>query len=220
MAHYKNITHSSTIRYALKYWWNVVKNYDGDVREQDFFDIIYYNLKRDEVASIIKGNFSEKQLGPLINAKSDRLELEKDSIGFMLMRIWNEKSLRKGCRSILKIMRDRISRKLVFGEEDRRFEERFKNLCKFMGLDPVESEILMLTYVRNTSVFDDFPECDGFADRPQYFAMAIDRSYPEVLTALSRKRKLIRYNCINDEYWFNRKELGGVFRRYGRSSPR
>ena len=211
MARYKNITRTATVRYALKYWWNVVKNYDDQVYDADFFDIVSYNLKRDEVASIISGNFSDKELKPLKEAKNDRLELDRDNACFMLKRIWNEKPLRKGCRAVLKIMRDRILRKLVTGEEDLRFERRFKALCKFMGLDAVESDLLMMMYVRVSTVFDDFPEDEDPPDRPQYLAMAVDRSYPEVLAALSRKGKLYRYNCMNDEYWFNRKELGGYF---------
>lgn len=45
-----------------------------------------YNLKRDEIAAIIGGNFSEKELKPLKEAKSDKLELDRDSAGFMLKR--------------------------------------------------------------------------------------------------------------------------------------
>ena len=211
MARYKNITRTATVRYALKYWWNVVRNYDKEVYDQDFFDIVAYNLKRDEVAAIIGGNFGEKELKPLKEAKSDKLELDRDCVGFMLKRIWNEKPLRKGCRAVLKIMRDRILRKQVAGEEDVCFERRFRKLCKFMGLDAVESDLLMLMYVRVSTVFDDFPEDEEVSDRPQYMAMAVDRSYPEVLSALSRKGRLFRYNCMNDEYWFNFKELGGYF---------
>ena len=211
MARYKNITRSAAVSYALKYWWNMVKNYDGQVYDQDFFDIVAYNLNRDEVASIIAGNFREKELKPLKEAKSDKLELDRDCVGFMLKRIWNEKPLRKGCRDVLRIMRERILRKLVAREEDVRFERRFRALCKFMALDKVESDLLMMMYVRSATVFDDFPEDEDTSDRPMYLAMAVDRSYPEVLAALSRKGRLFRYNCMNDEYWFNRKELGGYF---------
>ena len=211
MARYKNITRVAAVGYALKYWWNVVKNYDGLVYDPDFFDIISYNLDRDEVASIITGNFREKELKPLKEAKSDKLELDCDSIGFMLKRIWNEKPLRKGCRAVLRIMRERIRRKLVAREDDVRFERRFSALCKFMDLDAVESDLLMMMYVRSATVFDDFPEDEETSVRPMYLAMAVDRSYPEVLAALSRKGRLFRYNCMTDEYWFNRKELGGYF---------
>ena len=211
MARYKNITRVAAVSYALKYWWNVVKNYDGQVYDQDFFDIVSYNLKRDEVASIIAGNFMEKELKPLKEAKSDKLELDRDCAGFMLKRIWNEKPLRKKCRDVLKIMRERILRKLVARDEDVRFERRFRALCRFMALDKVEADLLMMMYVRSATVFDDFPEDEDTSDRPMYLAMAVDRSYPEVLAALSRKGRLFRYNCMSDEYWFNRKELGGYF---------
>ena len=211
MARYKNIRRTASVRRAVKYWWNVVKNYDERIYDQDFFDIVAYNLKREEVAAIIDGNFSDKELRPLKEAKEDKLELNRDCAGFMLKRIWNEKPLRKGCRAVLKILRDRILRKLVPGEEDARFERRFSELCRFLGLDRVESDLFMLMYVRSATVFDDFPEDVEIGDRPQYYAMAMDRSYPEVLSALSRRGRLARYNCMDENYWFNQKEFGGYF---------
>ena len=211
MARYKNIRRTVSVRRAVKYWWNVVKNYDERIYDQDFFDIVAYNLKREEVAAIIDGNFSDKELRPLKEAKEDKLELNRDCAGFMLKRIWNEKPLRKGCRAVLKILRDRILRKLVPGEEDARFERRFYELCRFLGLDRVESDLFMLMYVRSATVFDDFPEDVEISDRPQYYAMAMDRSYPEVLSALSRRGRLARYNCMDENYWFNQKEFGGYF---------
>ena len=210
MARYKNIKRTASVRHAIKFWWNIVKNYDGIVYDQDFFDLVAYNLKRDEVAAIIRGNLSEKELKPLVDAKVEQpLELNRDNIGFMLKRIWNEKPLRKGCRAVLKIMRDRILRSLVPSEEDVRFEHRFAALCKFLGLDKVESSLFMFMYVRSATVFDDLPESEDCSNRPLYYSMAIDRSYPEVLQAMSRQGRLMRYNCMTGEYWFNQTEFGG-----------
>ena len=212
MARYKNIKRTASVRHAIKFWWNIVKNYDGIVYDQDFFDLVAYNLKRDEVAAIIRGNLSEKELKPLVDAKVEQpLELNRDNIGFMLKRIWNEKPLRKGCRVVLKIMRDRILRNLVPSEEDVRFEHRFAALCKFLGLDKVESSLFMFMYVRSATVFDDLPESEDCSNRPLYYSMAIDRSYPEVLQAMSRQGRLMRYNCMTNEYWFNQAEFGGYF---------
>ncbi|MBO7482804.1 MAG: hypothetical protein J6U17_02810 [Kiritimatiellae bacterium] len=208
MARYKNIKRTASVRHAVKFWWNVVKNYDDHVYDQDFFDIVACNLRRDEVAAIIGGNFSDKELKPLVEAKDEKLELDRDNSCFMLKRIWNEKPLRKKCRAVLKIMRDRILRKFVPGEEDVRFERRFAELCRFLGLDRTESDLFMLMYVRMATVFDDFPEDATTSDRPQYYAMAVDRSYPEVLTAMSKNGRLARYNCMTDEYWFNQREFG------------
>jgi phosphoglycolate phosphatase-like HAD superfamily hydrolase len=84
-------------------------------------------------------------------------------------------------------MRDRILRKLVPGDDDVRFERRFADLCKFLGLDKVESELFMLMYVRTATVFDDLPVAEENSDRPIYYSMSIDRSYPEVLKALQRR---------------------------------
>ena len=170
MARFKNINRTAALRYALKFWWNVVSNYDDAVIEQDFFDLLYY-LRRDEVAAIIGDSFSDKELKPLIEAKDAKLELDSDCIGFMLKRIWNEKPLRKKCRAVLKLMRDRILDGLVAGEEDARFERRFVDLRKFLGLNKVEGDLLMLTYIISSTSFDDFPVEEDVADRPLYYEL-------------------------------------------------
>ena len=211
MARYKSVTKTAATRRALKYWGNVVKNYDGIVFDEDFFDLVAYNLKRDEVAAIIRGNFPAKDLRPLMEAKEEKLELDGDRIGFMLRRIWNEKPLRKQCRFVLSIMRERIMRALATGEEDRLFERRFRELCRFLKLDRTEADLLMLMYVRYGTIFDDFPEDDFSANVPIYYAMAVDRAYAEVQTALGRRGRLARYNCMTDDYRFNYGELGGYF---------
>ena len=134
MAHYKNIRRTASVRQAVKFWWNVVKNYDGRVYDQDFFDIVAFNLRRDEAAAIIEGNFSEKELKPLKEAKEERLELDRDCVGFMLKRIWNEKPLRKSCRAVLKIMRDRILRKLVQARRTNSSASALPRCAGFSGL--------------------------------------------------------------------------------------
>ena len=66
MARYKNVTRTASVQWALKFWWNMVRNFDELVFDSDFFDIIAYNLDRDEVAAVIGGNIDEKELKPLL----------------------------------------------------------------------------------------------------------------------------------------------------------
>ena len=211
MARYKNVTRTASVQWALKFWLNMVRNFDEQVYDSDFFDIIAYNLERDEVAAVISGNIDAKDLKCLTDAKEEKLELDRDCVGFMLRRIWNWKPLRKRCRAVLKILCNRILRKLVPCEEDVRFERRFRRLCRFFRLDAVEADVLKFVYVLYSTAFDDFPQDISVADRPLYFAMAIDRSFGEVTAALSRNGRLFRYNCIDEAYNFNFKELGGYF---------
>ena len=211
MARYKNVTRTASVQWALKFWMNTVRNYDELVYDSDFFDIIAYNLERDEVAAVIGGNLDAKELKPLTEAKDERLELDRDCVGFMLKRIWNWKPLRKRCRAVLRILHDRLLRRLVSCEEDVRFERRFRRLCRFFRLDAVEADVLKFVYVLYSTAFDDFPQDISVADRPLYFAMALDRSFAEVTAALSRNGRLFRYNCIDEAYNFNFKELGGYF---------
>lgn len=219
MTHYKNISRTARLRYALKYWWNMVRNFDDQVEDASFFSLISWNLKRDEVAAVIRDCFSEKELEPYTEEKGGRLALDRDSACIMLYIIWKEEPLRKGCRTALKIMRDRILRKLRPVEDDARFERRFRDLCNFMALESVEADLLMLMYLRARRLFGNFPEIEDILDRPRFYAMAVDRSCQEVLTALSGNGRLRRYNCMGEDYLFNWKELGGYFEGVDEAPP-
>ena len=84
MARYKNVTRTASVQWALKFWLNTVRNFDEQVYDSDFFDIIAYNLERDEVAAVISGNIDAKDLKCLTDAKEEKLELDRDCVGFML----------------------------------------------------------------------------------------------------------------------------------------
>ena len=211
MATFKNISHNAVLRKAFEYWANVVRNYDGWVREWDFFDLIWRYMRREEVAEMIRIHYTKAELSPLTECGRDPLDLEVDGVNEMLARIWNEKPLRKMLRRLLELMKNRVLDHLEVGEDDAAFDTRFANLCSFMNLNEVEADLFMLMFVRRDTIFDDFPENEKIMERPLYYAMAIDRSYSEVLKALSKKGKLARYGCMDDEYWFNYKEFDAYF---------
>ena len=211
MATFKNISHNAVLRRAFEYWANVVRNYDGLMREWDFFDLIWRYMRREEVAEMIRIHYTKAELSPLTECGRDPLDLEVDGVNEMLARIWNEKPLRKMLRRLLELMKNRILAHLDVGEDDAAFDARFANLCSFMNLNEVEADLFMLMFVRRDTIFDDFPENEKIMERPLYYAMAIDRSYSEVLKALSKKGKLARYGCMDDEYWFNYNEFDAYF---------
>ena len=203
MATFKNISRNAAVRKAFEYWANIVRNYDGWVNEWDFFDLIWRYMRREEVAEMLRIHYTKAELSPLTECGRDPLDLNCDGINEMLARIWNEKPLRKMLRRLLELMKDRILAHLEVGVDDAAFNARFANLCKFMGLNEVEAELFMLMFVRRDTIFDDFPVDEKAMERPLYYAMAIDRSYPEVLKALNCKGKLARYGCMYEAYWFN-----------------
>ena len=211
MATFKNISRNAAVRKAFGYWANIVRNYDGQVDEWDFFDLVWRYMRRDEVAEILRIHFTEEELRPLTKRIREPLDLDSDGVNAMLVRIWNEKPLRKMLRRLLELMKNRILAHLEEGDDDVAFEERFAKLCRFMDLDEVETELFMLMFVRRDTIFDDFPVDEKIMDRPLYYAMSIDRSYPEVLHAMRRNGKLARYGCMDDEYWFNSKEFDAYF---------
>ena len=151
MATFKNISHNAVLRRAFEYWANMVRNYDGLMREWDFFDLIWRYMRREEVAEMIRIHYTKAELSPLTECGRDPLDLEVDGVNEMLARIWNEKPLRKMLRRLLELMKNRILAHLDVGEDDAAFDARFANLCSFMNLNEVEADLFMLMFVRSTT---------------------------------------------------------------------
>lgn len=209
MAKYKNVSVTADDRHAVKFWWNVVQNFDENIEDNDFFDLVFYNFEQSEVAEIMDGIFSKSELKMLEKSGEKRDSFLQMTAGYQLQKIWNEKSLRKKCRAALKVFRDRLLEKFSERNGDEEFERRFGELCRFLGLNAVESDLLMLLYVRYATVFDDFPTGVSRSGLLNYFAMTVDRSLAEVQAAFSRKGKLRLYNCVDDDLKFNVADFAG-----------
>ncbi|MBQ7190249.1 MAG: ATP-binding protein [Kiritimatiellae bacterium] len=221
MEGYKNERRTVALRHAFRFWKNLTKNYQGTVEETDFFFPICAYMSRDDIAILILETFPEKELKPLMEAKSSPLELDTDGAYFMLNTVWNESNLRQRCKTMLlnacdKIVKTKIQKDT---DADRVFARRFKRLCEFLNLSELEREILLLVYLRSQTMLCEFPnDSERDTQIADFYAMAVDRPYPDVVCALSKQGKLRRYNCILDNYFFNNGDFGGYFSGFD-SSP-
>ena len=79
---------------------------------------------------------------------------------------------------------------IQFGHNDQKWstpfyvEKRFADLKRVLKLDDLEAEILMLAYVKDQTCFD-WPCRVEDREKPLYYAMALDRSYDEIVKAMS-----------------------------------
>ena len=103
MARYKNVSVAADDRHAVKYWWNVVQNYDENVEDSDFSDLVFSNFEQSEEAEILNSVFSKRELNPLGNAGEKLDSVLQMPAGCLLQKIWNAKPLQKKCRLALKV---------------------------------------------------------------------------------------------------------------------
>ena len=87
-------------------------------------------------------------------------------------------------------------------------EIRINELAKALKLTELETEILTFAYVRNETCFS-WPIRVDDREKPLYYAMALDRSYSEVMEAMSPKENLRRFNLLDNDFDFSCRTIGG-----------
>ena len=208
MAKFKQIPQTFLFHKFLEFWGNMVKNFQGDCRDDDFFDIVRNCFDHDKAVELIEAAYSAKELDEMMHARSryERLDLS-DTLDDVLQVLWNYDGSRDKCRAVLNAMREYVAAdcEKVGGDIVAR---RFAELKRVLKLGDLESEILTLAYVRDQTCFS-WPVRVEDREKPLYYAMALDRSYAEVAQAMSAQGKLLKFNLLDGDFDFCRRTLGG-----------
>jgi len=208
MARFKQVTQTFLFQKLLKFWGNLVKNYSDDCHDDDFFDVVRNCFDHDRAVELIELAYTDEELETMKNVKlrSSRLDLS-DSLDDIFCALWNYERLRGKCRIVLDSIREYMQKDCSKSSNDA-VEQRFKTLSKALRLSELETEILTLTYVRDQTCFC-WPARIDDRDKPLYYAMALDRSYAEVMQAVSPKGNLRKFNLLDNDFDFSCRTIGG-----------
>ena len=208
MAKFKNVPQVFLFRKLLKYWGNMVKNYDEDCRDDDFFDIVRNCFDHGKAVELIETAYSKYELGKMEHAasRSCRVDLT-DGLDDVFNALWNNRYKRNKCRAVLDAIREYMEADSDDGKDDV-VAHRFAELKRILKLSDIETEILVFSYVRDQTCFS-WPCRVEDREKPLYYAMALDRSYEEVVKALAPTKTLLKFNLLDNDYDFSRRTLGG-----------
>lgn len=212
MAKFKNVKQGFLMRNAIRFWSNIIKNYDKDIHNSEFFDLIYYCLDRHVAIRFIKGFFSKKELDELSNPDSYKhCDFKTESIGEILEKIWNAEGFRKKAQALLLEMAEIMaeSYNTPKKKEVDQVEMRFNKLAAFLKLSRLEADILLFAYIRYATVLNEMPMSFRIGEHRMGYAMAIDCSYDEIVQVMGKEGKLSKYGCLDSSESFNADELGG-----------
>ncbi len=208
MAKFKNVPQSFLFTKLLRFWGNMVKNYKHDVQDDDFFNVVRHNFDHDEAVELIETAYSPEEIKAMGECRSRRSRLDlDDSLSDVFTALWNNEKSREKCRVVLQSVRDYI----VDGiprVKDEPLERRFAELKRVLKLSDLEYDILLVAYVCNQTCFS-WPRRVEDRDKPLFFAMALDRSYGEVLAVMNAKGRLRRFDVLDSDWDFNNRMLGG-----------
>ena len=209
MAKFKQIPQNYLFRQLLHFWGNMVHNYNDDCHDDDFFDIVRNCFDHDRAVELVEVAYTAREIEEMRAAKSrcNRLDLS-DPLDNVFNALWNHEDSRDKCRHVLDAIHDYMLADAAEGKGVDVMEKRFADLKRVLKLDDLESEILMLAYVKDQTCFN-WPCRIEDREKPLYYAMALDRSYDEVAKALSPQGKLLKFNLLDADYDFSRRTLSG-----------
>lgn len=208
MAKFKQVPQTFMFRKLLKYWGNMVKNYEDDCRDNDFFDVVRNCFDHDKAVELIEAAYSQRELDEMTHAKSRSCRLDlSDSLDDVFNALWNAPGSRGKCRIVLDAIRESMELDCDDCPRDV-VAHRFAELKRVLKLSDLEMDILVFSYVRDQTCFS-WPIRIEDREKPLYYAMALDRSYSEVTKALAPDGAILKFNLLDSDYDFSRRTLGG-----------
>ncbi|MBR3223450.1 MAG: ATP-binding protein [Kiritimatiellae bacterium] len=208
MAKFKQIPQTFLYRKLLKFWGNMVKNFDGDCRDDDFFDVVRNCFDHDKAVELIEAAYTPAELAEMSKARSRACRLDlSEPLDDVFNALWNNEGSRDKCQAVLDAAREYMEADCK-GRGDDVVSRRFGELKRVLKLDDLESEILVFAYVRDQTCFS-WPIRVEDREKPMYYAMALDRSYDEVTRAMTPQGKLLKLGLLDNDYDFSRRTLGG-----------
>ena len=188
----------------------MVQNYRSDCQDDDFFDIIRNCFDHEKAVELIEAAYTTIELQEMQHSKmrSSRLDLT-DGLDDVFQSLWNHEHLREKCRIVLDAIRECMVADCEKNGDDT-LENRFKEFKRVLKLTDLESDILMVAYLRSQTCFS-WPCRVEDREKPLYYAMALDRSYAEVMKVMSAKGKLRKFGILDGNWDFNCRSIGGFF---------
>jgi SpoVK/Ycf46/Vps4 family AAA+-type ATPase len=203
MAQFKKVTHTYIDRKICEYWGNMVKNLDEPVRDSDFFSPIANALPHDKVVSLVLAAFEDDELDELASTRERRARLDlNDTADDILASLWNNRKYTRKTRLVAEKIADIFMRGLDEQKEPDPVEQRVRELQRVLKLSDIEREIMLFTYLKRECNLD-YPRRVDNAEKPVFYAMALDVSHGEILKAMDASGKLRKYEVLDDDWDFN-----------------
>ena len=208
MAKFKQVQQTYLFNKLMGFWGNMVKNYRNDVQDDSFFDILRNCFDHDKAVELIEAAYTPEEIKAMGENRSRRCRLDlDDSLDNLFQCLWNNEKGREKCRVVLQSIKDYMVADNPKAK-DETMERRFKELKRVLKLSDLEFDVLMVAYVRSQTCFC-WPCRVEDRDKPLYYAMALDRSYSEVMQVMTAKGRLRKFNLLDNDWDFNCRTIGG-----------
>ena len=198
---------------ALEYFANFIRFHRGGVNDRDTFAPVADLVDSSELQQLIREYFPAKTITRMENLSSHRNRLDFDDEPREIIReLWCADFARTRLLKMLNAMieREREAHPLAdFADEP--FARRCAELQKTLALSDFELDVLLVLAFVNVNLLciaDGHDRCSDEQDKAVFVAKCLACDVSEVMAALDEKNKLRRYNCVDDDFDFNRLLMG------------
>lgn len=214
MAKFKYVPQVYIFQNFIRFWGNMVKNYNNSIKDNDFFNIVRDNFAHDKAVELIKAAFKEEELKEMEHVwpRSNRVELT-DSLDNIFQELWNNEKYRDRVKIILESIQEYLIKDSEQVNKQEQIAQRFAYLTKGLKLNEIEADITLLVYIQRQTCFE-WPCRVSNQEKPLYYAMALDRSYGEVLKVMTPKGRLRKFGVLDSDWDFNFHTLSGFIDGY------
>ena len=198
---------------ALGFFMNFINNHKGSINDCDAFALISELIPHSEWLTWIKNTFSARKLTCLQRkkARNNRLDLEEEPKE-ILCELWTDAASRKQLRILFNdVVATYLKKKSPGRCVSESFPKKLGELQRTLGLSDFEVEILLvLAFVCNDMLQienGNYHRTDVY-DKVVFISKCLDCDPLIVLEAVGEKNKLRRYDCIDNDLYFNRQLYG------------
>lgn len=210
MAKFKQVSQTFLQRKFFEFWGNMVKNYSGNVVDDDFFDILIHHCNREMAVELIECAYTDEELKAMCGKRFSRSALDPDvSLKRIFDVLWNREKSHAKCRLVLNALLEQMATSYARKRKEEVLESRFNELARLLKLEELELQVLILAYVIAETSFN-WPYRIHDHEKILYFAMALDRSYGEVARAMSPSGKLRKFGLLDEDWDFGRRIYGFI----------
>lgn len=212
MAKFKQVSQTFLPRKLGEFWGNMVKNYSGNVMDDDFFKILHLCCNHEKAIELIECAYTDEELKAMCGRRflRDRTSLDVDlSLKRIFNTLWNKEKSHQKCRLVINALLEQMVSSYKRKRKEEILESRFNELARLLKLEELERQILILVYVIAETSFT-WPYRIHDREKILYYAMALDRGYEEVARAMSSSGKLRKFGLLDDDWDFEHRIYGFI----------
>ncbi len=193
---------------ALIYLRNFLSNHQGSVNDNDLFKPVTDQLEELNWEKKIRETFPAATVKKMENLSYHRDRLDFDDHPQEILReVWNASFARKRLRKMLCAEIDALLEKFPLEKfSGETFPRKIAEMQNTLSLSDFEIEVMtVLAFVRNDAltIIDGHSRRSDENDKAVFVAKCLNCDVSSVMASLDCKKKLRRYNCIDEDFDFN-----------------